>query len=284
MGAWCGRKPGGELVEAVEAAGSFRWIPLPPPPKPWEDAVLSREQTEVLEGLVRRTAGSAGFSRPALQLLLDRLGFAPRLLVQEVRKLVGAAGTAEVDEDLVRRLTFPRERSLEVVRDAIFNRQLVPLLDLVAAASSGAPINDWRGQRIEAGGFGPSLFGMVTNLQHQMLYLRRVCAAAGLEDEMSPETTAGNRWYARHFKDELAPKLLERIKEDAPSPLARPGSRPPTPFSLGSVFAGAGRYTEDELLAAIAHGAAVEAALRQSEGEFETMTSWIAAFIGDGRR
>jgi hypothetical protein len=284
MGAWCGRKPSGELVEAVEAVGTFRWIPLPPPPKPWEDAVLSREQFEVLEGLVHRTAGGVGFSRPAVQLLLERLGFAPRLLVQEVRKLIGAAGTAEVDEDLVRRLTFPRERSLEVVRDAIFNRQLEPLLDLVAAASSGAPINDWRGQRIEPSRFGPSLFGMVTSLQHQMLYLRRVCAAAGLEGEMSPETTGRKGWYARRFKNELAPKLLERIREDAPSPLARPGSRPPTPFSLAAIFAGAGRYSEGELLAAISDGAAVEAALRQSEGEFETMSSWLAAVIVNGTR
>ena len=41
MGAWCGRKPTGELVDAVQKRGSFEWIPVPPPPKPWEDAVLS---------------------------------------------------------------------------------------------------------------------------------------------------------------------------------------------------------------------------------------------------
>lgn len=284
MGAWCGRKPTGPLVEAVDEAGVFRWIPLPPPPKPWEDSVLSSEQRQVLETIISRAADGVVFNRKAVDLLLERLGFAPRLLVQEVHKLVGAAGEAEVDEALVRQLTFPRERSLEVVRDAVLGRELEPLLDLVAAASSGVPVNNWQGQRLDAGGFGPILFAQVTNLQHQMLYLRRVAAAAGLHRDLKPDQTSRRSWYSKRFKNDLAPELIARLKEDAPSPMVRPGGKPPTPFSLGAVFAGAGRYTDGELSLAISQALKVEAGIRQQNNGLETLTVWLAGFIGNSPR
>jgi hypothetical protein len=283
MGAWCGRKPTGELVEAVDRVGSFEWVPLPPPPKPWEDAVLSIEQRQVLEAVVSRAADGVTFSRRAMLMLLERLGFAPRLLVQEVRKLAGAAGGSEVDETLVRRLTFPRERSLEVVRDAVLDRELEPLLDLVAAASSGAPVNNWQGQRLEPGALGPILYSQVTNLQHQMLYLRRVARAAGLERDMAPDQTSRSRWYAGRFKNDLAPELVTRLKQDAPSPMIRPGGKPPTPFSLGAVFRGAGRYSDDELAASIADAGTVESGIRQQTFGLETLTAWLSSFVGGSR-
>jgi len=283
MGAWCGRKPSGELFEAMEKAGSCDWIPVPPPPKPWEDAVLSNEQWKVLEAVLLRAADGVAFDPLATRLLLERLGFAPRLLVQEVRKLAGAAGDGEVDEELVRRLTFPRERSLEVVRDAVLARKLEPLLDLVAAAGAGAPINDWQGQRVEPARLGPTLFGQVTNLQLQMLYLRRVADAMGLGSEMARDQTSRRGWYNQRFKNGLAPDLLARLKQDAPSPVVRPGAKPPTPFSLGALFSGAGRYSDEELIAAVADTSKVEAGIRQESFLLETLTVWLAGFIGKSR-
>ena len=284
MGAWCGRKPSGELVEAVENAGSFEWIPVPPPPKPWEDAVLSSEQWKVLEEVLLKAADGVPFNRSATRLLLERLGFAPRLLVQEVRKLAGAAGDGEVDEDLVRQLTFPRERSLEVVRDAVLARVLEPRLDLVAAAGSGVPINDWQGQRLDTGRFGPTLFGQVTNLLLQLLYLRRAADAAGLGREMEPKQTSKGRWYNQRFKTDIAPDLLARLKDDAPSPLVRPSGKPPTPFSLGALFSGAGRYSDVELTAALAEASKVETRIRQEPFPLEALTVWLSGFIGCGPR
>ncbi|MEE4270285.1 MAG: hypothetical protein V2I67_01340 [Thermoanaerobaculales bacterium] len=283
MGAWCGRKPSGPLVDAVNEAGIFEWIPLPPPPKPWEDALLSNEQRQVLEGVLQRTAEGVVFSPRATLLLLERLGFAPRLLIQEVRKLAGAAAGAEVDEALVRRLTFPRERSLEVVRDAVLERRLAPLLDLIAAASSGAPVNDWHGQRLEPGGLAQILVSQVTNLLHQMLYLRQFAEAAGIAAEMAPETTSRNGWYNRHFKSALAPKLLERLKDDAPSPLFRPKAKPPTPFSLSGLFAGAGHYTTAELTAAVVAASRVEEGIRGEHFPLESLTVWFSGFMGGAR-
>lgn len=284
LGAWCGRKPGGGLVEALEKVGTFEWIPLPPPPKPWEDSVLSKEQWGVLEAVLLRAAGGVPFDRRAIRMLLERLGFAPRLLVQEVRKLTGAAGGGEVDEDLVRRLTFPRERSLEVVRDAVLKRELEPLVDLIAAAGAGAPVNDWQGRRLEPGGIGPVLFGQVTNLLLQLLYLRRVAETTGLGAEMAPAQTGRKGWYAQRFKNHLAPDLLARLNSDGPSPLIRPGGRPPTPYSLGALFSGAGRYTDAELAAAIADAAGVEAGIRRESYALETLTVWLSGFIGSRSR
>jgi uncharacterized protein YidB (DUF937 family) len=284
MGAWCGQKPAGALVDAFKRAGSFEWIPVPPPPKPWEDTVVSREQREVLEEVLLRAADGVSFAAGAKRMLLERLGFAPRLLVAEVRKLAGAAGDGEVDVALVRRLTFPRERSLEVVRDAVLQRRLEPLLDLVAAAGAGAPVNDWQGRRVDSGRFGSTLFGQVTNLQLQLLYLRRVADTAGLGREMSPEQTDENGWYARRFKNRIAPDLLARLKQDAPSPLVRPGGKPPTPYSLGALFSGAGRYSDDELTAAVARASTVESEIRQDPLTLESLTAWLAAFVGPGSR
>ncbi len=62
MGAWCDRSPKGPLVELAAAAGGFRWIPVPPAPKPWEDVVVSDEQARVLEGVLERAAPGTTFA------------------------------------------------------------------------------------------------------------------------------------------------------------------------------------------------------------------------------
>ena len=77
LGAWCGRRPKGPLVEAVEASGEVQWLPLPEPPKPWESLVLSDAQRGVLGDLLREAAGDVVFARGAAELLMHRLGFAP---------------------------------------------------------------------------------------------------------------------------------------------------------------------------------------------------------------
>jgi len=282
MGAWCGRRPKGPLVEAVESAGRFEWIPVPEPPKPWEDVLLSAEQRAALLRVLARASGGARFTPAAERLLLDRLGFYPRLLVQEARKLVTAAGEGqEVSEELVRELTFPRERSLEVVRDAVLERDARALLDLIGAAVAGVPVRDWHGRRVDSGGLPPIVFAQVFNLMQEMLFLRRTVAALGLEEELDPARTSESGWYGRRFKGGLAPRLLDRLRELSPTPLDR-GGKPPTVWSLKGLFAGAGRYREDELVAALAAGGAVEASLRGSLA-LEALSAWLTRFMGSER-
>ncbi len=274
MGALCSGQPKGTLAKAVAAHGLMQWVPVPDSPKPWEDVIVSEAQAEVLRGVLARASAEVRFERSAERLLFNRLGFAPRLLAQEARKLAAACADGVVDEDLVRALSFPRERSLEVVRDAVFERRMAPLLDLMAAAEAGVAVHDWRGRTFDEKGVPPVLFGQVSALFQQLFYLRRVAAVEGLSEEMAPANCDRGGWYAGRFKNGIAPRLNEYLKEDAPSPLLREDGRLPSPWNLGRLFAGAGRYTDDELSAALADLGAVEVALR-GDLAMEALTVWF---------
>jgi len=276
MGAWCGRQPKGPLVEAVAAAGLYRWVPLPERPKPWEDVPLSQDQWRVLAGLLAREAGATRCEKGAERLLLERLGFEPRRLVQEARKLASAAGTdGVVDEELVRRLVLPKERSLELVRDGVLGRNPRPLLELIAAAADGVSVNDWQGRPMAPDRFASALYGQVANLLGQMLYLRRVADAAGLARELSPKRTAGEGWYRQVFSTRLASALAEQLEADEPHPLLDRKGKAPSRWNLGELFRGAAAFSDDELVAALAAAGEVELALRGDLG-LEALTVWIA--------
>ncbi|MCP4899339.1 MAG: hypothetical protein GY906_20435 [bacterium] len=278
---WCVEKPKGELVDVISEHGEVRWISLPAPPKPWEDVVLSESQREVLGGVLRRALGEAKIDGRAANLLMDRLGFAPRLLAQEGRKLASAAGSDRtIDEELVRSLTFPAERSLERVRDAVLKRQVEPLLDLVSAAQQGIPVRDWRGQRLDVGGLTQILIGQVGGLFEQLLYLRCVVVQNGLEAELKPSTTSRRGWYARHFKTSLAPNLIELLRQDPEAPLNRSG-KPPSPWTLGELFTGAGRYSTPELVAALAELGGVEVTSRGAL-TLAGLMRWLTKSVGRG--
>jgi hypothetical protein len=278
MGACCHSKPKGQLVAAVEAGGRFLWEPAPEPPKPWEESVLSREQERVLREVLARASGGVRFEPGAERLLLDRLGFAPRLLAQEGRKLAAASHGGRVDEDLVRALVLPKERSLDAGRDALFDRRAAPVLDLLGAAAAGLPVRDLRGQLIKSDGVPAVVLALVSSTFQKFLYLRRLAEQEGLVDEMSPERTAGDYWYPRRFKEGIGPGLVKSIENDAPSPLVPPGSKTPTLFALGPLFRGAGRYCDRELVDALAGLGGVETALR-GEMSTEALSVWITSVL-----
>ena len=276
MGGLCSTKPGGALVKVVEQRGFFQWIPVPEAPKPWEDAVVSNAQAQVLHDVLARAAEGVPFESAAERLLFDRLGFAPRLLAQEVRKLARAAGGESVDEKLVRALCFPRERSLEVVRDAVFERRKEPLLDLLEAAEAGIPVYDWRGRLLDEKGVPPILCAQLGSLFQQLFYLRRLAAASGLSGELSIKNCSRGGWYVGRFRKEIEPRLRRRLEEEAPSPILREGGRGPTPWNLGRMFAGAAHYTDDELAVLVAGFGKAEAAQRGNLA-MEALTSWLGS-------
>jgi hypothetical protein len=278
MGACCHSKPKGALVDAVDAAGGFRWQPVPEPPKPWEDAVLSKEQEAMLRKLLAKAAGDVRFTPEAARLLLERLGFAPRLLVQEGRKLAVANVDGVVDEELVLALSFPKERSVDVVWDAVFERRAVPILDIMAAAEAGIQVRDRQGRTVTAKGAPQILFSQVASILQNLLYLRRLAAEHGLVGEMSTDKTRDDFWYPRRFKNGLGPKLVEHVKADAPSPMQRAGGKAPTLFALGRLFKGAGRYTDEDLVQALAGVGAVETALR-GDMAAEALSVWITSIL-----
>ena len=277
MGSWCGRQPKGPLVKAVKDAGGYRWIPLPDRPKPWEDVVLSSDQQRVLAGLLRKVAGDTRFEPAAEQLLLDRLGFDPRRLVSEARTLGAAAGESGVDEELVRRLVFPRERSLEVVRDAVLQRKPEQLLDLIGAAAAGTVVHDWQGRAVSADRMGAILCGQISNLLVQLLDLRRTAVAVGLGAQLDPARTRPDRWYRSVFSSDIAPVIIGHLGEDGPTPLAKKGKLP-TPWTLGQLFRGASLYSDGELEDALVDCGEVEAAQRGML-KLEALSAWIVSAI-----
>jgi len=279
LGVCCAAKPKGALVDAVARAGEVRWMPLPPRPKPWQDVILSEEEEGVLQGVLERAAGPVRWEPAARRLLLERLGFAPRLLAQEAGKLAVAAGPdGVVDEALVRELTFPREHSLEVVRDAVLKNELAPVLDLLGAAASGLPVRDWQGRALEPNGVATILLGQVSSLFVQMLYLRRLAALTGCAEEMSPRRTGQSYWYGGTFKKRLAGPLIERIAADDGSHFSTKG-KGVSPWTLGQLFTGAGRWDEGDLRSALARAGEVESAVRGPLG-LEAVTAWLVSALG----
>ena len=278
MGACCRAKPKGVLVDAVDEAGEFLWRPVPEAPKPWEDAVLSREQEALLRQMLAKAAGDVRFTPGATRLVLERLGFAPRLLVQEGRKLAAANVDGEVDEELVMALSFPTDRSLEVVWDAVLERRAGPVLDIMAATDAGIQVRDRQGRTVTAQGASYVLFGQVSSILQNLLYLRRLAAEHGLLDAMAPEETRESLWYPKKFKNGLGPKLADLIESDAPSPLKRSGRKGPTLFVLGQLCKGAGRYSDHDLVQALAELGRVESALR-GDMPREALSVWLTSFL-----
>lgn len=279
MGACCSRKPRGPLVTAADAAGSFTWLPAPEAPKPWDDVEVSKEQEQVLRTVLARVVGDVRFTDGATRLLMDRLGYAPRLLIQEAKKLAAAEVNHTVNEELVRALCFPKERSIEVVRDAVFEKRAAPILDLLVAGEAGIQVRDWRGQALNSDSLPIVIASQVGALLQQMLYLRRMVVRMGMEAEMAPERTAEPKWYPYRFKSAAGPALMEALEADAPSPIIRPGRKPPSLFIVGQLFKGAGAYTDAELVDAIAGFGRMEADLR-GDMATEALSFWLSSALG----
>lgn len=285
LGAWCGRRPKGGLVDAVQATGDLQWLALPEPPKPWESVVLSDAQRQVLGDLLRATAGDVVFSRGAAELLMSRLGFAPRQLVQETTKLVAAAGaTGQVDEDMVRRLTFPAEQSLETVSEAILERRPDRLVAVIGAADVGTPLRDWQGRLIDQRQVPFVVMAQVSSLLLQLAVVREVATEHGLEKELDPAWVEQSSWYGRRFKNDLGPRLLDALGESAPNPVVRDGRRAPSLWRLGQLVRGAARWSRPELGMALEQLGGLERRLR-SDSRVEALVAWVAATVApsDGR-
>jgi hypothetical protein len=287
LGAWCGRRPKGPLVEAVETSGEVQWLPLPEPPKPWESLVLSDAQRGVLGDLLREAAGDVVFTRGAAELLMHRLGFAPRQLVQETTKLVAAAGPeGSVDEAMVRRLTFPAEQSLEAVSEAILGREPRRLLEVVAAADVGTPLRDWQGRAIDERQVPFVVMAQVSSLLLQLAVVHEIAADQGLATELEPSRVDERGWYGRRFKSDLGPRLLEALQDAAPNPVVRDGRRAPSLWRLGQLVRGAARWSRAELAAALEGLGTLERRLR-SDSRVEALVAWIVGAVapaeaGDG--
>ncbi len=245
MGVWCSAKPTGSLAKAVESLGSLKWIPTPEPPKPWEDCALSDAQKTALRRLMSRDTPTARFAPAAESLLFERLGFAPRRLIQETGKLAVAAGTdGLIDEALVRRLVLPREGSLEVLQDAILGRNARTAVKFLDDARRGLPIRDWSGGHIDERALGIRVFNLAIDTFTRMLYLRGAARVIGAEHELDPQKNSARSWYwSRPQTLTRSPELLRTWNPFGPSSsssaagTAETGTLGPRPTRLSAATA-----------------------------------------------
>ncbi|NOZ93663.1 MAG: hypothetical protein GXP47_02845 [Acidobacteria bacterium] len=275
MGAWCGGKPRGPLVDLVRERGRFEWVPLPARPKPWEDAVISAGEAATLRRILQKNQPELRLSPKAEELLFARLGFAPRQLIAEAGKLAAAAGPGvTVDEELVRQLCFPRERSLDAVRNAILKRDPRPLADLIEALEGGIPVRDWQGKVVDASAAPFMIVGQVLGLVTDLLVLRRLLASRGDAQDLDRKQVGDRSWYNRRFKNDLGPWILERL--DAETWGAR--RKRPSIWSLSNLVRGAVLYRDEELIAALATSGALEERLRSGVA-VEALSAWLLALV-----
>lgn len=274
LGAWCGRKPKGTLVDLVAKQGHFQWLPAPPPPKPWEDIVLSREQIQVLRRILRDAIGENPIDGKAEKLLIERLGFKPRMLAQEVAKLATAAGGKIIDEDLVRSLMLTRERSIEVVREGLLKADFKVIFDLLAASSAGHPIIDYSGKTLDQSGVTPIVLGTIFNVLHQFLFLRRVAVACGFEKDLVAQRGRKGNWNMARAKKTIIPAIEKRMRDDMPYPKSKKG-KVPTSWSLGQLLAGANLYSEEQLIRALGEFGELEAHSRGKMAQ-DNISAWLS--------
>ncbi len=119
----------------------------------------------------------------------------------------------------------------------------------------------------------------MANLFAQLLAVRRLAVACGLEGEMDPRRTGDGGWYRSVFQRRLAPALEARLAEGAGDLLSSRGGKAPSPWVLQQLFRGAGRYGEVGLVTALAEAAHTEVALR-GPGELEVLAAWIGRHLG----
>jgi hypothetical protein len=276
LGAWCARQPTGPLVDAIDRQGTVQWIAPPPAPKPWEDADLSSEQIQALRTVVRRAVPDLTLEAAAERLLFERLGFAPRRLVQEVGKLRSAAGDAPVTVDLVERLILPSDGTITQIQDALLARDAAALAARLSEAARGLPVRGWDGARIPDAILPTRIFGIAFDLFHRLLYtrcaVRRLVSPAALD----PQRTQAPRWYPQVFKRQMEPTLSPAIAGDPGHPFGR---KAPSPFLLGNMVRGASLYGEAELVAALAEATVVERRLRRSR-PFDALSPWLLSVVG----
>lgn len=236
--------PEGPLTEVVRRLGEVRFLPLPPPPKPWERPGVTPLQREVLGDLLRRALPDLELPPETVDALCEAYGFEPRALVQAASRLALAG---ELTPDAVRAQTGPGECTPRQIEDLLIARDGRGLAVLLARLSAGAALVDWQGEALDPGETAAFAARMLGRLLRQALALHCLAEGAGLARDLDPRRCAGEFWYPRTFKSAILPRLQAAIAADEHSPLASL-----TPWQLHRLFRLAAAYTPRELTAALA--------------------------------
>ncbi len=237
-------EPRGVLADYVRAHGTLTWMPLPAPPKPWEDVRLSEEQRRTLKRLLKRTVPPILAHEEVVEVLLDHFGFKPRQLVQTAERVLLAG---QLDAQKLRAELGPPERSIEELEKALLERKGERLARFLAALLAGGELVNWRGERISPTSVAPLLGATLHRLLRNALAMREVARRAGLADELDARRCAAPRWYATTFQKRLHPLLERQIGAAAGCELADASL-----WQRHRAFRLAAAYSDDELRRALA--------------------------------
>lgn len=237
-------EPRGPLADYVRSHGTLTWMPLPAPPKPWEDVRLSPEQRRTLKTLLQRTVPAILSHRAVVAVLLDHLGFKPRKLVQTAERLLLAG---QLDAEQVRAELGPAEHSIDEMEKALLDRDGPRMARFLAALSCGGELVNWRGERIAPGGVAPVLSQWLNRLLRSALAMREHARAGGVAEELDGQRCAEPRWYSAVFQKRIHPLLEREIASRSDSELAEASV-----WQRHRVFRLAARYSDAQLRCALA--------------------------------
>jgi hypothetical protein len=238
------QEPAGPLADAIAARGELRWLPLPDPPKPWDEVKLSVAQREVLGALLERSAPAVLADAETVEALFATYGFSPRKLVQAAESL---AASGEISPEAVRVQAGPGEASLRDLEDAIAACDRRGAARFFGVLAAGGRLVGWRGETIDDDKEGVTIAGFVGRLARQSLAVRAHARRAGLASELDGRRCQDRGWYPRVFKPRLAVRLAAEIDATPASPVAGL-----SPWLLHRAFRSAAWYEDQALVATLA--------------------------------
>jgi len=272
----CADEPGGALGDVVRERGELRFLPLPPPPKPWDRPGITPPQRLILEGIVRRVAPELIAQHDVLDALFESYGFRPRELAQAAERLRLAG---ELTPDAVRIQAGPGECTLKDLEDVLLRRDERAAAGFFARLSAGGPLVGWWGDEVSSEKLGRTLASTLSRSLRQALAIRCHAVQAGLEAELDPAECAGQWWYPSKFKKSILPRLTTDVEGAPGSPLAGLSA-----WNLHRAFRLAAAYGTDELLDALARlGATGAEVVRPPAAALAALTSVVLNLIGTRR-
>jgi hypothetical protein len=237
-------EPSGPLVEVVRRRGTLTFLPLPAPPKPWEEVRVTPAQRRVLEDVIRRVAPAVLADPDTVEALCECYGFRPRRLAQVAEQL---QQTGTIGADAVRADWGAGESSLKDLEEALLRRNPAATARFVARLAAGGSLSDWWGKPIEGDAIGRRVALTVARLLRQALAVRGHVRLAGLERELDPRRCGAPSWYNATFRRSILEPLQKGIAGCSDSPLE--GS---TAWQLHRAFKLGAAYDDAELLRALA--------------------------------
>ncbi|MGC8915869.1 MAG: hypothetical protein ACP5NF_02675 [Thermoanaerobaculum sp.] len=260
--------PRGPLAAELEDLGEWDHLALPPPPKPWEDVKLSREQKSLLKELLAQEVPQLAEHEDVLDVLLETHGFSPRTLCQAAQGLVASQ---ELTPEAARRTGGRPTLAFGDLEKALQQGDWPKIASALGQLAEGATLATFRGEEASGRRASDLVAGFLARACLQALTVRLLAERAGLAGELSPQKVAHPAWYPREFKPRIYPKLLAAAQETPELGLAER-----SPWSLHVSFRLAARFPKERLVAALG------TLLRSGALRAEAADPWAAVVLSYG--